>query len=242
MSLLSDKEENVHQETDNRTTYNGRSARRCRGYCITGPTIRLIILNYITVILVTSAFYLNDAQQIYEIYGLRTLLPTIIALYFIFLFMTMSAITDPGILPRADKDEQAFIRKKMKKAAIDTRLTVFIRSIEITVRFCPTCNMFRMPRSSHCSKCDNCVENFDHHCPWLGNCIGKRNYRFFYLYLVSICFFIINVITISLTNTILLFTQTMDLAHTAKQKIISYLFLHQIIFLLFSKKSPIFLI
>ncbi len=32
----------------------------------------------------------------------------------------------------------------------------------------------------HCDTCDACVEGLDHHCPWVGNCIGMRNEKFFW--------------------------------------------------------------
>lgn len=40
---------------------------------------------------------------------------------------------------------------------------------------CHTCKTVRPVRSKHCRQCDKCVDHFDHHCPWIDNCVGIKN-------------------------------------------------------------------
>lgn len=51
--------------------------------------------------------------------------------------------------------------------------------------YCSTCKLLRPPRAFHCSDCDVCVAMHDHHCPWVGTCIGHRNARYFISFLFA---------------------------------------------------------
>eukprot|EP00484_Ammonia_sp_Unknown_P008938 CAMPEP_0197056366 /NCGR_PEP_ID=MMETSP1384-20130603/83433_1 /TAXON_ID=29189 /ORGANISM="Ammonia sp." /LENGTH=405 /DNA_ID=CAMNT_0042490319 /DNA_START=37 /DNA_END=1254 /DNA_ORIENTATION=- len=51
------------------------------------------------------------------------------------------------------------------------------------IRYCNQCQCYKPWRAHHCSICKRCVLKMDHHCPWMWNCVGYANYRYFYMFL-----------------------------------------------------------
>ncbi|TKA23670.1 hypothetical protein B0A50_06506 [Salinomyces thailandicus] len=122
-----------------------------------------------------------------------------------------AAFSDPGILPRnlhphppnAEEDRDPLTvgppttewimvkthpSKRPSKANADPEAGPTSRpttAMEVPTKYCKSCEIWRPPRAHHCRVCDACIETQDHHCVWLNNCVGRRNYRYFFAYVAS---------------------------------------------------------
>jgi len=110
------------------------------------------------------------------------------------IFLLLASCSDPGIVPRREVILAGNLKDELKeKLGFDILGDGTIGHASVTSEmrqkgyaWCNTCRIIRPPRASHCSNCDNCVLRFDHHCPFVNNCVGHRNYRYFVGFTTSV--------------------------------------------------------
>jgi len=76
--------------------------------------------------------------------------------------------TDPGLIPEGPEFEKA--NEEFSKAQ--------------GLRWCNREKKFKPERTHFCSAMGRNVLKMDHYCPWLANCVGYFNYKFFLLFIV----------------------------------------------------------
>lgn len=96
------------------------------------------------------------------------------------LFCIIVWLSDPGYIKKDDKLDFVALLDTLEASCL-----------------CPDCEVIRTPRCRHCVLCQRCVDRYDHHCPWVNNCIGKGNYAQFYIFVLLQTFYLFSVVVIS---------------------------------------------
>eukprot|EP01102_Stenamoeba_stenopodia_P004994 TRINITY_DN15496_c0_g1_i1.p1 TRINITY_DN15496_c0_g1~~TRINITY_DN15496_c0_g1_i1.p1 ORF type:complete len:428 (-),score=56.12 TRINITY_DN15496_c0_g1_i1:33-1199(-) len=168
----------VEDETNSKYAFVPRPTQlvlHCNNRFVSGPDRGYWYFFMGLILFFTITFYVCTVPYLWSHVSVTLVVITVYLTIQVWSNVLVTAYSDPGIIPR-----KMAPMPPSDKQSID----ITVGEVMYQCKFCPTCRLYRPPRSSHCKICNNCVHGFDHHCPVLGNCIGKRNYPTFIKFLL----------------------------------------------------------
>ncbi|XP_039904542.1 palmitoyltransferase ZDHHC12-B isoform X3 [Simochromis diagramma] len=139
-------------------------------------TSHVILTWVITLILFLHDTELRKQEETGQL--VQPVLFVLLVLLSVLLYFAVS-LMDPGFILSDDTDLQFMLGVTEEQQDMIPPATKSLRQ-----RRCGHCLLQQQPmRSKHCQTCQHCVRRYDHHCPWIENCVGERNHRWFVFYL-----------------------------------------------------------
>ncbi|CAI9758520.1 unnamed protein product [Fraxinus pennsylvanica] len=174
-------------------TWKGSNKFFLQGRFIFGPDVRSLALTIFLIVAPVTLFCVFVARKLVDDFshhwGISIMVIAIVFTFYDLILLLLASGRDPGIIPRNAHPPEPESYEGNTEGTPQLRLPrikeVDVNGITVKIKYCDTCMLYRPPRCSHCSICNNCVERFDHHCPWVGQCVGLRNYRFFFMFVFS---------------------------------------------------------
>ncbi|KAF8920141.1 DHHC palmitoyltransferase-domain-containing protein [Mucidula mucida] len=82
--------------------------------------------------------------------------------------------------PNPPLDDKSILNLRIKMAMMNVERRPPITPVLLPeFRYCMKDELVKPYRAHHCRICGTCVLKYDHHCPWIGQCVGARNHKFF---------------------------------------------------------------
>ena len=204
----------------NRKSWSGDIYFKLWGNMLLGPcSFRPTLLSFCAISIPVFLFMIFNSDFISK--RISTFIPIFIFLLYLFTIYLLIKVSfsDPGILLRFPLKKNIIEDKKDRR--------IFQLGYIQKYKFCSSCMIMRPLRSTHCGDCNNCVEKFDHHCPWIGSCVGKRNYKYFFGFLLNLNILLCLIIIFCLYNIFKRITEikhSKNIAISNRNNIISYSF------------------
>ena len=144
----------------NLTEYHSRCGflvSQTKNYVITHILTWISLVLYFTTTAV--AVFEHEFTGLYGLFGLTIVLGVVVQY-----MLTTLGITDPGMIPKIlpGYESRSTANVPISKGVVKISLcykvySMGIKTHNLKIKFCNTCNIYRPPRTSHCSICNTCV-------------------------------------------------------------------------------------
>ena len=129
-------------------------------------------------------------------------------------------LTDPGAVPKGNATKE------------------FIEILQLTsgqvLYNCPKCCSIKPDRAHHCRVCKRCIRKMDHHCPWINNCVGEKNQKYFVLFTMYVALISLHSLILVVFHFMHCFEEDCSSSSATTMTLLIFLGLEALLFLIFT--------